>query len=119
MSEEFPIQSVDTAPICLGCGLISHLVHPAAQPICWECFNRRERRAGGGMWRVVTASGTVHETAACPGVKTSAEWWHMKDEDCMYAEMAGDYERCSRCYSHSFHGFDHYRGEDKTVIGHG
>jgi hypothetical protein len=103
-----PAASIDEIPVCPGCGLMSH-IEPAG--ICEECWHRRERRAGGGSIYIETAAGTTHETARCPGVQAASEWWHLREESCLYAELAGDLRKCVRCHQHSLFGFDEFRGE--------
>lgn len=112
------VSHVADVPVCRGCGLMGE-VHDH-DGLCDDCWNRRERRAGGGPLRVVTRSWTYHETPLCPAVRNASEWRYWRDEDCMYADMAGDMDRCIRCYSHRTFGFDEYAGaEDRqAVIGH-
>jgi len=107
------VGSVQQVPICPGCGLMSHITHG---DICVECFNRREGWLGGGLARYVTEHGTYHETPACPGFG-EGKWRTWKDEECCYADLGGDLDRCHRCYSYRTFGFDHY-DEDATVVGH-
>lgn len=104
--------------ICRGCGFITTEYVHENNHICMQCFQRRERRAGGGPLRVVTTGQTYHETPRCPAVRQASRWWFERDEECMYADMYDDgFSKCRRCHSASLYGFDHYRGED-MVIGH-
>lgn len=113
------VAHVEEIPVCHGCGLMSHLIHPD-NPICRECFQRGERRAGGGPLRVVTLSGTYHETPLCPAVRNASEWRYWRDEDCMYADMwpGDDFGKCRRCHHSHLYGFDHYRGDQEVRVGH-
>jgi len=113
--ETAAVEQVGDIPLCPGCGLASHITHG---DICVECFQRREGWLGGGPKRVVTSSGTYHETALCPAVRQASKWYYWRDESCMHADLGGRLEKCSRCHAYRTFGFDHYRGRDKTVIGH-
>lgn len=108
------VGSVGDVPVCPGCGLAAHITHG---DICGECFQRREGWLGGGMVRCVAEDSVYHETAACPGLKAGTQWWMWRDESCCYADIAGELERCHRCYHHRTYGFDHYDG-DEGFIGH-
>jgi len=107
--------------LCRGCALVSppeELERHAG--ICTECWNRRESWAGGGPLRVVTSGDTYHETPRCPGAK-GAEWWaYWTDESCMYADLAGELDKCVRCHAHHTFGFDEYIDDPdrQVVIGH-
>lgn len=115
-SEQEIVASVADIPLCHGCGLASHYVHPET-PICPECFRRAQSRAGGGLLRVVTPAGTYHETPLCPAVRTASEWRYWRDESCMHADLGGDMDKCARCHSFRTFGFDHYDA-DSAVVGH-
>ena len=97
------VDSVQDVPVCPGCGLMSHIRDPPE--ICQECFQRGERRAEGGGLVVVTPSMTGHETPLCPAVQVASEWRYWREEDCCYASMSGDLDRCLRCYNWRYTGF--------------
>lgn len=115
--EERKADAVGDVPVCTGCGLMSHV---ETHGICGECWNRRERRIGGGPLRVVTPSMSYHETPLCPAVRNAAEWRYWRDEDCCYADLGGDMDKCIRCHSFRTFGFDEYVGDPdrQVVIGH-
>lgn len=117
MTDTDRIESVGSAPLCHGCGLMSHLVSED-NPICWDCFNRHNQAVGGGPLRVVTSGGSYHETPLCPAVRNANGWWYWRDEECCYADLGGDLARCRRCYSFRTFGFDHHRGDTEVLIGH-
>lgn len=109
------VDRLEDVPVCPGCGMMAHITHG---DVCSECFNRREGWLGGGPRRAVTSAGTYHETALCPGVRQASIWYYWRDESCMHADLGGRLEKCIRCHSFRVFGFDHYSGEDTTVIGH-
>lgn len=113
------IESVDEAPICHGCGLMSHYIAEDT-PICHDCFNRRNWWQGGGPLRVVVHGGSYHETPLCPAVRNADEWAFWRDESCMHADLGGDMDKCVRCHSFNLYGFDEYTGDEdrQVVIGH-
>ena len=108
------ISSVDDLPICAGCGLISHLEFGAElNELCGECFNRRERWLGGGPIRCVSpVDETYHETPRCPDFP-DGQWWHWRDEECCYAELAGEIDRCKTCEYHYLRGGFQTGGDDE------
>jgi hypothetical protein len=117
------IEHVGDVPVCLGCGLAAHVeVHGG---ICRECFQRRERRLGGGMLRIVVDDHEeYHETPLCPtlrefALKESRAWRYIRDEDVMYADLASEIDKCVRCHAYRTFGFDHYDADDQgVVVGH-
>lgn len=115
--EEKIIGSVDEALVCPGCGFISHITHG---DICGECFQRRESWLGGGPLRVVTRSGTYHETPLCPSLRNVTAWCYWRDESCCYADLGGRMDKCVRCHSYRTFGFDEYVGDEErqVAIGH-
>lgn len=85
------ITSVDEAPLCHGCGLISHHVHENT-PLCPDCWRRRNWWQHQGLFRYVTRNGDCrHETPLCPSIK-GHEYRMVKDE-MVYL----DTEMCQRC----------------------
>lgn len=112
------VERLGQVPVCLGCGLMGEV--EAHNGLCLECWHRRERRLGGGQLRVVTPSWTYHETPLCPAVRNASEWRYWRDEDCCYADLGGDMDKCVRCHSHSLYGFDEFVGDEERqkVIGH-
>lgn len=117
---EGEISHVQDAPMCLGCGLMSQPDEIERHAgICSDCFHRQERWCGGGPLRVITRHGDhYHETPLCPAVQQGSMWKFVRDEDMMYADLAGDVDKCRRCHNARWWGFDHYRGDDEAVIGH-
>ena len=111
------VSRIGELPICRGCGLVGHV---ETHGICPECFHRREDWYGGGPLRVVTPSWTYHETPLCPAVRNAKQWWYLRDEECMYADLGGDMDKCVRCHSYRTYGFDEYSGDEERqkVIGH-
>lgn len=62
------IDSVADAPLCLGCGLVSHHVHDDT-PLCPDCWHRRNLWQHQGQYRYVTSDGECkHETPLCPAL---------------------------------------------------
>ena len=85
------IESVDEAPICHGCGLISHYVHED-NPLCVDCWNRRNWWQHQGLIRYVTEHGDCkHETPLCPAIR-GRDYAMVRDE-MVYL----DTRRCGRC----------------------
>lgn len=112
------VSHVGAVPVCVGCSLAG--VVNDSTGLCVDCWNRRERWMGGGPLRVVTPAGTYHETPLCPAVRNATEWRYCRDEDCCYADLGGDMDKCVRCHSHRLYGFDEYVGDEdrQVVIGH-
>ena len=83
------IRSVADAPLCPGCLFASHL-GPAG--ICEECWNRRERRVGGGLLRYIALNGDYyHEDPRCPDL--DGPYQQVRDEDALYS----NHSRCTTC----------------------
>lgn len=118
-----PAPSVGAVPVCVGCGLAGDV--STNNGLCGECWQRRERAAGGGRLLVVTPAGTYHETPRCPGVQVATEWRFIREEDAMYADMGGDLEKCLRCHqARLYEGFDRFteggaRASARQYVGHG
>ena len=112
------VEHISDVPVCVGCGLAGSVNDHDG--LCTECWNRRERWMGGGPLRVVTSSFTYHETPLCPAVRNADEWRYWRDEDCCYADLGGDMDKCVRCHSFRTFGFDEYAGDKdrQVVIGH-
>ena len=112
------VEHTGDVPVCVGCGLAGCVSDHNG--LCSECWNRRERRMGGGPLRVVTPSFTYHETPLCPAVRSADEWRYWRDEDCCYADLGGDMDKCVRCHAYRAFGFDEYAGDEdrQVVIGH-
>lgn len=118
MSDDEAADRLADIPVCVGCGLMGTVnTHDG---LCAECFGRRQRRSGGGMLRVVTPAMTYHETPLCPGVRNASEWRYWRNEDCCYADLGGDMDKCVRCHAYWTYGFDEYVGDEErqVVIGH-
>lgn len=90
-----PLASVDEAPICPGCGLVSHLTHGN---ICHRCFYRREQWAGDGPTRVFAPGEDIHATPLCSEFDAD-RWRHCPDEDALYRTLNAttDASYCSEC----------------------
>lgn len=85
------IDSVDKAPLCHGCGLISHYVHENA-PLCSDCWQRRNWWQHQGMFRYVSKKGDCrHETPRCPALQ-GRDYKMVKDE--MVYLHTRDCKRC-------------------------
>lgn len=105
------VASVDEMPVCKACGLMSGELVSPKNPICWECFNRLNWAYAQGPWRYITKSHEKsHETALCPAIQNSTEWYLTRDE-----HVYLDYERCKHCRSASVFGFNHYHGKEMIV----
>jgi len=112
------VRHLGDIPVCIGCGLAGDV--NSRDGLCSECWQRRERWQGGGPLRVDTRSMTYHETPRCPAVRNADEWRYWRDEDCCYADLGGDMDKCIRCHSFRTFGFDEYAGDKdrQAVIGH-
>lgn len=85
------IASVDDAPLCHGCGLMSHHVHDET-PLCPDCWERRNWWQHQGVYRYVTEHGDRrHETPLCPAVQGSV--YRMVKDEMVYLER----RKCARC----------------------
>lgn len=99
------IESVAEAPICLGCGLMSHYVHENT-PLCVDCWDRRNWWQHQGMLRYVTEDGDCrHETPLCPAIRGSTHY--MVKDEMVYL----DTERCERCDGYVLFGEFHFHRE--------
>jgi hypothetical protein len=100
-----PLTSIGGAPICLGCGLISHHVHENT-PLCPDCWQRRNRWQHQGMRVYVTEDGDCkHETPLCPAVRGRP--YRMAKDEMVYL----DTRRCNRCEGFRLFGEFDMRGE--------